>query len=127
MKLNVDEDFRNDSLFYFNSQPLVKDKMDIEQNDTIPFKIKSEFECDDSICQKLINNIQFIYDIIGKTLYITNQEETVSYDIVNKFFIYNKSLSKFTVENGNISCDEYNCNEARKIYDYYMNYIKKYI
>ena len=128
MHLNFKEDFRNDTLWYVNSKPLANSDSDMSSiNDNIPQKIKKDFECDDSICQKLIDNMQFIYDIAGETMYITNQEETVSYDIINNYFIYNKLLSSFTAAGDKISCDEFNCDSASKIYKYYMKYIKKYI
>ncbi len=60
-------------------------------------------------------------------MYITNQEETVSYDIINNYFIYDKLLSSFTAVGDKISCEEFNCDSASKIYKYYMKYIKKYI
>lgn len=70
-----------------------------------------------------------MYDINTSYLYITNYQDTITYNILNKYFFYESDNNNFSIDkNEAINCYSKTCKNELKIYkDYYNNYIKRYL
>lgn len=129
MKLELNQDFVNDNLLFKNTEQVSKEKISENKNIyNIPSKISKNFKCNDTMCEKKIEDFTLYYDIMGKMFYVQNDSEVIEYDTPNKSFMYyNTNNVNFMIQNNKLECYTEKCDNAKKIYNYYMKYIKKYI
>ena len=120
----------NDSLIFKDVAPITTG--DIEKNRNLyepSKKISKDFKCNDTMCEKNIDDFTLYYDIQGEIFYVTNEEEVIEYDVTNKVFFYYKEdgTNNFMVQNDKLDCYTKKCNKAKDIYNYYIKYINEYL
>ena len=129
MKLELNQDFVNDNFIFKDMEPISAEEIVDNKNIyEIPSKISENFKCNDTMCEKNIENFTLHYDIMGKIFYVQNDNEVIEYDVPNKAFIYyNTNNVNFMIQNNKLDCYTEKCDSAKEIYNYYMKYIKKYL
>lgn len=130
IKLNFNEDFINNKLFYIKKKK-IKEKENNKEKLSIPNKIKQEFTCNGKVCHLDLENESLTYN--NGIFTIASIDYYLNYDIENSLIDYqNENNSKLNVtislKDNNIICITGNCNNMEKIYkEVYNNYILKYI
>lgn len=133
IKLNLYQDFVNDSLIFKDKEPITTgDKTNDNNSYEIPSKISKNFKCNDTMCEKSIDKFILYYDIFNKMFFVQNDSELIEYDVSNYVFVYYNNnekakITNFTVENEKMNCFTKKCDEEKSIYNYYINYIKEYL
>lgn len=133
MKLNLQQDFVNDSLIFKDVAPITTG--DIENNRNLyepPKKILKNFKCNDTMCEKNIDDFTLYYDIQSEMFFVQTDNELIEYDVSNDVFVYynnneKSKITNFTVEHEKMNCFTKKCDEEKNIYNYYMKYINEYL
>ena len=127
MQLSFEEDFANKDLIITDADKGMESESEVSIHHEIPSKIKEKFKCDKESCIKEEDGIEIIYDVYGPALYMKKDNDFVTYNILQDSYTYQKGSKYYTVINGNFDCGDFDCNEAKKIYEKYNKYILKYI
>ena len=128
--LSFNEEFVNNKLYYFKTKEIGKEYT-VNNNLSIPNKIKENFICVEDVCNLELENENLIFN--SGILSVIKGNIYYSYDVGSKILYYqNDSNSKLDVslslKNNSFSCISGNCNLAEKVYkEFYNNYLLKYV
>lgn len=125
--LNFTEEFSNNN-FIYNQENEIGQEQNKEQN-TIPEKIKANFQCDENKnCTLTQNDTVLIYS--AGFFFINNKIENYTYDLSSQILSYSnfQDDTNFEVSIDNVNCIKGNCKNAYDTYiKFYNNYVKKYL
>lgn len=125
MKLEFKNEFQNDELAYDSTDKTIN-------KDYVPFYsisnyIKDNFKKEDEYYIYKENNMNITYDMKNNRIYIHHQSKRIEYQIKDNHFMYYNGEDKYTIINSKIKETNISEKETFKLYNYYMNYINKYL
>lgn len=128
IKLELSTDYNNDS-YILNDWDYVNDKStNLNKLNVDIGKIKKEFKCEETFCEKYLDHLKIKYVFLNSTLYITDKSIKIQYDIIQNKFSYESKKLNFDIINNQLNCKLGSCENYKEIYDkYYTNIIKNYL
>ena len=130
IKLYFNEFYKNGTLIFreWEDKHDIENSIQIEINEKIPLKIKKNFECNEEVCNKTIDNINIYYVIEDGIVYLKDGKVNAQYDVINNNFDFNSNKMNFSINRGVFVCTFGDCDEYEKMYEkYFTKIIKKYI
>ncbi len=129
IKLNLSDEYFNDNLTLDNWDNVSDSEDIIDENNGVNIdKIKKEFECDELVCRKNIDDINIEYSFESNKFHILFDNTNIEYAVDNAVFSYVNKYESFYIHENILECKLGPCDNYIEIYDkYYTNLIKKYM